>query len=214
MTALPGLPPEAFAKQDPTPDVLFYAQPRFVTHIDDAAIEAVTDLYRTHLPPDGRILDLMSSWVSHLPPEVAYGTVIGHGLNERELTANPRLTRHFVQDLNADPILPLDTASIDAAILCVGIQYLQDPIAVLREVARVLVPDAPVIISFSNRCFASKAVAIWRALGGDDQARLIDLYLRHAGFAAVEAHAVVPEGGIGDPLWVVIGRTASREEGG
>ena len=207
MTSLPGLPSEAFAKQDPTPDTLFYAQPRFVTHIDDAAIEAVTDFYRTHLPLGGRILDLMSSWVSHLPGEAAYATVIGHGMNERELAANPRLTQHFVQDLNADPILPLETASIDAALICVGVQYLQDPVAVLSEVARVIVPDAPVIITFSNRCFASKAVAIWRALGGDDQARLIDLYLRHAGFTTVEAYAVVPEGDLSDPLWAVVGRT-------
>ncbi|MBO1021131.1 methyltransferase domain-containing protein [Methylobacterium sp. SD274] len=207
MTSLPGLPSEAFAKQDPTPDTLFYAQPRFVTHIDDAAIEAVTDFYRTHLPLGGRILDLMSSWVSHLPGEAAYATVIGHGMNERELAANPRLTQHFVQDLNADPILPLETASIDAALICVGVQYLQDPVAVLSEVARVMVPDAPVIITFSNRCFASKAVAIWRALGGDDQARLIDLYLRHAGFTTVEAYAVVPEGDLSDPLWAVVGRT-------
>jgi len=206
MITLPGLPPEAFAKEDRTPDVLFYAQPRFVAHIDDAAIEAVTALYRTHLPPGGRILDLMSSWISHLPTEAAYTAVIGHGLNDRELAANPRLTQRFVQDLNADPILPLEAASIDAALICVGIQYLQDPVAVLREVARVLVPGAPVIISFSNRCFPTKAVAIWRALDGDDQGRLIDLYLRHAGFSAVEAYAVVPEGGLSDPLWAVIGR--------
>ena len=98
-------------------------------------------------------------------------------------------------------------ASLDAALICVGVQYLQDPVAVLSEVARVLVPDAPVIITFSNRCFPSKAVAIWRALGGDDQARLIDLYLRHAGFPTVEAYAVVPEGDLSDPLWAVIGRT-------
>ncbi|WP_019905887.1 methyltransferase domain-containing protein [Methylobacterium sp. 77] len=207
MTSLPGLPPEAFAKQDHTPDTLFYAQPRFVTHIDDAAIEAVTDFYRSHLPPGGRILDLMSSWVSHLPGEAAYASVIGHGLNERELAANPRLTQHFVQDLNADPTLPLETAGIDAALICVGVQYLQDPVAVLSEVARVLVPDAPVIITFSNRCFASKAVAIWRALSGDDKVRLIDLYLRHAGFLTVEAYGVMPEGELSDPLWAVIGRT-------
>lgn len=207
MTILPELPPEAFAKQDESPDALFYAQPRFVTHIDDSAIEAVTDLYRTLLPPGGRILDLMSSWVSHLPAEVAYAAVVGHGLNDSELAANPRLTQRFVQDLNADPVLPLETAGFDAALICVGVQYLQDPVAVLREAARVLVPGAPMIITFSNRCFPTKAVAIWRALGGNDQARLIDLYLRHAGFSVAEAHAVLPEGDYADPLWTVIGRT-------
>ena len=183
-----------------------------MTHIDDPAIEAVTDLYRMLLPPGGRILDLMSSWVSHLPTEVAYAAVIGQGLNDSELAANPRLTQHFVQDLNTDPILPLETASIDAALICVGVQYLQDPVAVLREAARVLVPGAPIIITFSNRCFPTKAVAIWRALGGDDQARLIALYLQHAGFSVIEARIVVPDGGPGDPLWAVIGRTSSRDK--
>ena len=210
MITLPGLPPEAFAKEDETPDALFYDQPRFVTHTDDAAVEAVTDLYRTHLPPGGRILDLMSSWVSHLPAEAAYAAVIGHGLNDRELAANPRLTQRFVQDLNADPILPLETDSIDAALICVGVQYLQDPVAVLREVARVLVPDGAVIITFSNRCFPTKAVAIWRAVSGADHARLVNLYLRHAGFSAVEAHALLPDVGPNDPLRAVVGRNTSQ----
>lgn len=209
MTDLPRLPPEAFAKQDRAPDTLFYAEPRFVTHIDDAAIDAVTDLYRTLLPPGGRILDLMSSWVSHLPAKATYAAVIGHGLNERELAANPRLTQRFVQDLNAHPILPLEDASIDAALICVGVQYLQDAVAVLREVARVLVPGAPVIITFSNRCFPTKAVAIWQASGGDDHARLIALYLQHAGFSAIEARVLLPEGGPTDPLRAVIGRTST-----
>ncbi len=211
MTSLPKLTPEAFAKQDPAPDALFYAQPRFVTHIDDAAIDAVTELYRTLLPPGGRILDLMSSWVSHLPAEITYAAVIGHGLNARELAANPRLTGSFVQDLNSDPVLPLDSDSIDAALICVGVQYLQDPVAVLRDAARVLAPGAPVIITFSNRCFPTKAVAIWRALGDDDHARLIELYLRHAGFSTVEARVVLPDGRSADPLRAVIGWTPSQK---
>src|SRR5579859_3476156 len=83
--------PEAFRRHDESPDPLFYLQPRFVTHIDDAAVEAVTQLYRDTFPPGGAILDLMSSWVSHLPPEVAFARVVGVGLNRRELAANPRL---------------------------------------------------------------------------------------------------------------------------
>lgn len=213
MTNIPSLPPEAFAKQDPTPDALFYRQPRFVTHIDDTAIEAVTDLYRSLLPPGGRILDLMSSWVSHLPSEVAYAAVIGHGLNEAELAANPRLTRHFVQDLNADAVLPLEAASIDAVLICVGVQYLQDPVAVLREIARVLVPSGTVILTFSNRCFPTKAVAIWRAVSGDDHARLIDLYLRQAGFPDIEVYVVLPDDGPSDPLRAVVGRMSSGVQG-
>ena len=203
---LPELPPEAFLKADATADPLFYANPRFVAHIDDAAVAAVTALYRELLPPGGTILDLMSSWISHLPDEVAYAGVIGHGLNAQELAANPRLTRRFVQDLNADPVLPLGDASADAAAACVSIQYLQHPVAVLREVARVLRPGGPMLATFSNRCFPTKAVAIWRMLDTADQARLVALYLERAGFTGIETRRLVPEDGPGDPLTAVIGR--------
>ncbi|MDH2312292.1 class I SAM-dependent methyltransferase [Methylobacterium brachiatum] len=206
---LPELPAEAFAKPDRSPDPLFYAQPRLVTHIDAAAIAAVTDLYRAVVPPGGVVLDLMSSWISHLPDEVAYARVIGHGLNAAELAANPRLARHFVQDLNAQPQLPLDTASVDAALICVSVQYLQRPVDVLSEIARVLRPGAPVVISFSNRCFPTKAVAIWSALDGTGHAQLVRLYLQRAGFARIEARILKPEGGAGDPLTAVLGWTAT-----
>ena len=202
---LPELPPEAFAKRDLGPDPLFYVQPRFVTHIDAGAIAAVTDLYRTLLPTGGRVLDLMSSWVSHLPDNVAFADVVGHGMNAEELAANPRLTRRFVQDLNADPGLPLDTGSVDAALMCVSVQYLQRPVAVLSEIARVLRPGAPAVISFSNRCFPTKAVAIWSALDGAGHVRLVELYLQRAGFARSETRILVPEGGSGDPMTAVIG---------
>jgi hypothetical protein len=63
-------PEESFRRTDEAPDEEFYRTPRLVTHIDDGAIAAVTQLYRELFPPDGEILDLMSSWISHLPPEV------------------------------------------------------------------------------------------------------------------------------------------------
>jgi SAM-dependent methyltransferase len=204
MNDLSDLPPTAFSKEDPSPDALFYEEPRFVTHIDRAAIATVTALYRKLLPPGGVILDLMSSWVSHLPPDVAYGEVIGHGMNKEELAANKRLTRHFVQDLNANPVLPIDSASVDAAAICVSIQYLQQPLAVLRDVVRVLKPGAPVAITFSNRCFPNKAVAIWLALSDDQHAGLVALYLERAGFVAIEMHPPVQGR---NPLYAVTGRT-------
>ena len=204
----PVLPPNSFAKEDAAPDGLFYGAPRFVTHIDDHAIEAVTALYRELFPPGGAILDLMGSWVSHLPPEIAYGEVIGHGMNEAELAANPRYHRWFVQDLNHDPVLPLGERSVDAVAICVSVQYLQQPVAVFREVARVLKPGGAVAATFSNRCFATKAVAIWLGLADEQHQRLVALYLDQAGFAAVETRTLVEPCSGHDPLWAVIGRKA------
>jgi SAM-dependent methyltransferase len=206
---IPGLSPNAFLKEDASPDQLFYAAPRFVTHIDGNAVENVTALYRDVLPSGGVILDLMSSWISHLPAEVVYGEVIGHGMNAMELKANPRLSRFFVQNLNENHVLPLETQSIDAAMICASIQYLQKPVAVLRELARVLKPGGSVSITFSNRCFPTKAVAVWQALPDEDHAKLVTLYFEHAGFAQVEVRTLVAPGQKGiDPLWAVIGRVA------
>ncbi len=197
------MPAAAFGKADPSPDAEFYSFPRFVTHIDEGAIAAVTDAYRALLPQGGHILDLMSSWVSHLPAEVSYTCVIGHGMNAQELAANPRLSRWFVQDLNNDPALPLESASLDAACLCVSVQYLQRPVEVFRDVVRVLRPGAPLIVSFSNRCFPTKATLIWQTLFGPAQQRLVAAFMQAAGFDGVRLQASVPA--IGDPLWIVIG---------
>jgi SAM-dependent methyltransferase len=198
------LPPDAFAKMDGEDDALFYREPRLVTHIDDAAIAALTRFYRARLPQQGVILDLMSSWVSHLPPEATFSRVIGHGMNATELAANPRLDRYFVQNLNRETTLPLESASIDAVLICASIQYLEQPIAVLRDAMRVLKAGGAIIVSFSNRCFPTKAVAIWRALGDEDHARLVAMYLQHAGFADVAAHLLV-DGSASDPLIAVTG---------
>ncbi len=203
---LTGLPPKAFSKADTSPDAVFYAQPRFVTHMDAGAIAAVTALYRDVLPAGGKILDLMSSWVSHLPAEAAYGGVTGLGMNAAELVANPRLTTRIVQDLNADPMLPFGAGTFDGAGLCVSVQYLQRPVEVFCEVRRVLRLGAPFIVSFSNRCFPTKAVAIWQALKSTDQQRLVSAYMSAAGFKEISTREFVPLRG--DPLFVVIGASA------
>ncbi|MDP9096220.1 MAG: class I SAM-dependent methyltransferase [Pseudomonadota bacterium] len=201
----PELPRQAFDKADPSPDQLFYAQKRLVTHIDNGAVEAVTALYRELLPRGGRILDLMSSWVSHLPEEISFAGVTGHGMNAEELDANPRLTARFVRNLNAEPTLPLEDATFDAACLCVSVQYLQRPVTVFAEVRRVLKPQSPFIVTFSNRCFPTKAVAIWQALQPHEQQQLVALYMQRAGFEDIDVSEVLPA--TGDPLWAVIGMT-------
>jgi SAM-dependent methyltransferase len=198
------LPPRAFTKQDEGDDLAFYAPPRLVAHIDDSAIAALTGFYRHRLPTGARLLDLMSSWVSHLPDDRSYANVVGHGMNAEELAANPRLDQWFVQDLNVRPTMALADQAFDAVLCCVGVQYLQRPFEVFAEVRRTLVPDGPFIVSYSNRCFPTKAVAIWRTLSMKDQASLISNYMNRSGFHDVEAH-VLADGSSGDPLVMVIG---------
>ena len=202
-----GLPHGAFTKLDDEEDEIFYEPPRLVCHIDDGAIAALTGFYRNLLPPNGVLLDLMSSWVSHLPPEIAYKEVVGHGMNAAELAANPRLNRWFIQNLNRETSLPLGDASLDAAMICVSIQYLQRPIAILREIARILRPGAPLVISFSNRCFWTKAVAIWRSLDDDGHVHLVEHYLRQAGLARIDTHRLAEwVEDVSDPIFAVVGR--------
>jgi len=204
MTALPELPPAAFARQDNGDDLDFYAPPRLVTHIDETATAALTRYYVETIPPEAVVLDLMSSWVSHLPADLSTREVIGHGMNATELDANPRLDRWFIQNLNRDPVLPLSDAAIDAVLCCVGVQYLTRPLEVFAEVRRILRPGGRVIVSFSNRCFPMKAVRIWAALDEAGRASLVATYLERSGFASIAAY-LLADGKVGDPLVVVAG---------
>ena len=199
-----SMPDRAFSRVDESPDEEFYRMPRFVTHIDEGAIAAVTDLYRRYLPQGGAILDLMSSWVSHLPPEVDYSRVVGIGMNAQELAENPFLDEFYVQNLNRDPLLPFTDGEFDGAAICVSVQYLTRPIEVLREVGRVLRRAAPLVITFSNRCFVSKAIACWRLLDDDGHFCLISEFLRQAGNWRDVARCDSCLTCDGDPLYAVV----------
>lgn len=202
------LPPQAFSRYDSSPDELFYQSPRLVTHIDDAAIGAVTQLYREQFPTGDAILDLMSSWVSHLPPEIEYHRVVGVGMNEAELRANPRLSKYFVQNLNEQARLDFSDGEFDGCGICVSIQYLTRPVEVLCEVARVLKADAPLVITFSNRCFATKAVAAWQTLDERGHGELVSHYLRETGgWSDIEILDRSPSRH-SDPLWAVVAKRA------
>jgi len=203
---LPQIPEEAFRRADETPDEEFYRTPRLVTHIDDGAIAAVTQLYREFFPPGGEILDLMSSWISHLPPEIKYRRVVGLGMNKAELQRNERLDSYAIQNLNAERRLPFGDAEFDGVGICVSIDYLTRPVEVLREVGRVLRVGGATIISFSNRCFPSKAVAIWHQLDDRGHMRLVERYLEVAGnFDNIRSLDRSPRRMFSDPLYAVVG---------
>ncbi|ANV87627.1 MULTISPECIES: class I SAM-dependent methyltransferase [unclassified Picosynechococcus] len=177
------LSPSQRQKLDSSDDQLFYDYPRFVTHVDDGFIDQLTQLYGTLLQPNDRVLDLMSSWVSHLP-DLAFREVVGHGMNAAELAKNRRLDRYFVQNLNADPKLPLADQSFEAVLVAVSVQYLQYPEAVFAEIQRVLTPGGICIVSFSNRMFYQKAIAAWRDSTDAEHLQLVQHYFQQTpGFA-------------------------------
>ena len=156
--------PEHFRKYDESDDARFYVEPRFVAHIDDTAIAALSEYYAQVLKPEHRVLDLMSSWISHLPAGYQSARAVGLGMNADELSRNPALDDWVVHDLNREPTLPFDNASFDAVLIAVSVQYLQRPLEVFAEIARVLEPGGLCVVSFSNRCFPTKAVALWQGL--------------------------------------------------
>ena len=202
-------PPQMFARMDEAPDAEFYREPRFVNHIDDATIAALTDFYREFVPSGSDVLDLMSSWVSHLPGDVEYARVAALGMNEAELSANPRADEHCVHDLNTNPELPFESGSFDRALIAVSIQYLTRPVEVLAEAARVLRDDGAICIAMSHRLFPTKAIAAFHRLQPAQRVRLVSTYLSRAGFGAVRGVDRSPDNA--DPLWRVLGEKSTQD---
>jgi len=208
------LRPHQRTKLDDSDDTLFYSMPRLVTHVDEGFIDRLTQLYRDRLQPNTRIFDMMSSWVSHLPEEMEFAHIEGHGMNEEELARNPRLDHYFVQNLNQNPKLPLPDEDFDAVLNCVSVQYLQYPDAIFSEIQRILKPGGIAIISFSNRMFYQKAIAAWRDSTESSRVELVKSYFQAIpGFSTPEvvAHqSSVPSllqmlgVGSGDPFYAVI----------
>jgi SAM-dependent methyltransferase len=200
-------------REDEAPDEEFYRAARLVTHIDAGAIKAVTQLYREYFPVGGAVLDLLSSWISHLPPEAAYRRVAGLGMNAEELAANGRLTEWVVHNLNREPRLPYGEAEFDAAGLCVSVDYLTEPVAVLRDVGRVLRLGAPLVITFSNRCFPTKVVSIWQELDDVGHVALVARMLAEAGNWEDITQLDRSPRWRGDPLFAVVGRSMGAAVG-
>ena len=198
-----------FSRQDDSDDTLFYASARKVVHLDDRAIATLRDsVFAETLPSQAAILDLMSSWRSHLPSHLNPSRVVGLGLNAEEMADNPQLTEVRVQDLNASPVLDFADSTFDAAVCTVSVQYLIRPVELFEEVRRVLKPGGVFVVSFSNRCFPSKAIWVWLYTDDDKHQALVSDYFRRAGFVKIAAKAFQPQGS--DPLFVVTGSKSRR----
>jgi SAM-dependent methyltransferase len=199
--------PEFFRRLDDSEDEAFYSAPRFVVHIDDGAIAKVGAIYAQLLPQGGAILDLMSSWRTHLTEHTRPVRVVGVGLNRDEMEDNPQLTESVVHNVNANPRLPFADGQFDGAIMTVSVQYLTHPIETFSDVGRVLKPGAPFIVTFSNRMFPTKAVAIWQHLDERDRVGLVARYFSDSG--AFDKIAVIdksaPTDPPSDPVWAVVG---------
>eukprot|EP00741_Cyanophora_paradoxa_P021110 tig00021346_g20375.t1 len=245
--------PEQFKRMDESSDGEFYAQPRFVFHIDEFAVKALTNYYAGVMPQHGDVLDLCSSWVSHYPEGFKGKRVVGLGMNKAELEKNPQLTEYVLQDLNVDAKLPFGDASFDFVTCVVSVDYLNKvhparpppapppgpapprpgaapfppphppppppkslsrclsspillspPLEVFREIARVLRPGGSAHMSFSNRCFPSKAIKIWLETSDADHVLIVASYFHYAGgFLPAEALDISPNPGITDPMFVV-----------
>ncbi|PSC68426.1 S-adenosyl-L-methionine-dependent methyltransferase [Micractinium conductrix] len=212
--------PEFFQRYDESSDAAFYETPRYVTHIDDGAIKALTQFYAESFPASGSkdaaLLDICSSWISHYPDGYTAGRVAGLGMNEAELARNKQLTEYAVRDLNEDPSLPYEDNSFDMITNAVSVDYLAKPIEVFREMHRCLKPGGTAIMSFSNRCFPTKAIAMWTSTGDLDHIWIVGSYFHYSvpgGFTAPQAKDISPRpsllGRKGDPMYVVFARKAA-----
>lgn len=198
-----GFPPGFFARADETDDRDFYAQPRIVTHIDDDAIAAVGQIYGELGLGQGRVLDLMSSWISHF--EVAPPMLVAHGMNRYELARNEAARGAIQADLNRHQMLPFAGDSFDAAVCCVSVDYLNRPFELFDEVARVVKPGGIFCCTFSNRCFPTKAIRGWLSIDEETRVNLVASYFARSQWERISARLVTEPGHRGDPLFAVWG---------
>ena len=209
--------PEELRRQDESPDTQWYSQPRFVQHIDDGAIATLKSYYASIIKSSDSVLDLCSSWVSHLPENMKPHKMVGIGMNAAELSANKHLSSHFVRDLNTDPTFKeIGDGEMDVVICNVSVDYLVKPIEVFREMRRVLKVGGTAHMAFSNRCFPTKVVGAWLGMGDEARRRWVGGYFWASGGWGNVEEVVLKEGNRGlweiggeDPLFVVRAKKAS-----
>ncbi|KAK5107472.1 hypothetical protein LTR62_001090 [Meristemomyces frigidus] len=208
--------PSDFTRQDSSNDTNFYSQPRFVTHIDDAAIASLREYYDAVLPRQGKILDFCSSWVSHYPPAIEEASskgelqVTGMGMNKAELDANKVLNHgRLLVDLNENPdmatalteakLIPTAATSnelLDASTNVVSTDYLTQPVAVFRSLLTATKPGGTVHLTISNRCFPTKAMSKWLRVSEEERLEMIGDYLHFAGWREIEI-VTLSDGSVG-----------------
>lgn len=193
-----------FKRMDESDDEIFYQEPRLVYHIDEPCRNALTQYYSEVFQPNCNVLDICSSWVCHYPLTWKPGKIIGLGMNENELKQNPLLNDYVVRNLNDDPTLPFEPASFDIVTCCVSIDYLNKPLEVMTEVARVLRPGGQAIISISNRCFPTKAFQIWLQTNDLEHIFIVGSFFHFTGlFEPPTCEDRSPNPGRSDPLYII-----------
>jgi SAM-dependent methyltransferase len=178
--------PYAFSREDEFPDTEFYALARKLTHVDAVCARRIQALYRTVLPENARVLDLMAGWRSHLPDTVQ--SAVGLGLNAEELADNPQLAERIVHDLNANPKLPFADASFDAVVCTVSFEYLTQPHKIVAEAKRVLKPGGMFVVTLSHRYFPPKVIKLWTQLHPMERMAWVGTLIKQAGFRKVETY--------------------------
>ena len=199
-------------KEDHDDDSLFYSQPRFAYHLDEAFRSRLSKLYSDYILDDSVVLDLMSSWVSHLPNNKKYKQVIGHGMNQAELERNKQLDSFWIQNLNLNQKLPFDDSTIDVCLMAAAWQYLQYPEDIAAELRRIIKRNGLLIVSFSNRAFWSKTPLIWRDGSDSQHINYIKAILTSEGWSKFTVVAETTSakgirsffGQIGDPFFSII----------
>eukprot|EP00933_Yihiella_yeosuensis_P024856 TRINITY_DN19272_c4_g1_i1.p1 TRINITY_DN19272_c4_g1~~TRINITY_DN19272_c4_g1_i1.p1 ORF type:complete len:294 (-),score=36.86 TRINITY_DN19272_c4_g1_i1:66-875(-) len=194
-------------RQDESEDGKFYSQPRFVTHIDDRAIDAIKKYYASSFRPGAAVLDICSSWISHFPEDFAPNRAVGLGLNAEELAANKQLTEWKQHDLNQNPVLPFGDNEFDFVVNVVSVDYLIHPKEIFKEIYRVLKPGGLAIMSFSNRFFPTKAISIWFDIRPVERCQVVSWYYKFSGFTDIVARDITngPSRDT-DPMHVVQGQ--------
>lgn len=172
---------EPFRRNNEDSDSAFYENPRLVAHLDQQAISVISSLYGFFLRNGMNVLDLMSSYMSHIPEYLELDALTGLGLNDKEMSLNLRLTGHVVHNLNIVQDLPFSDNLFDAVICTVSVEYLTSPFRVFESVARVLKPGGYFIVTFSNRWFPPKVVRIWTEIHEFERVGLVTEYFLRSG---------------------------------